>query len=83
MLDREEYVEQAYFFRVLGERLPENVPLQDLLAQVRDETLATTLTGLASVQEVYGSASSEVALSSKASSLRSFAKTVQDQTRPT
>ena len=42
MLDREEYVEQAYFFRVLGERLPENVPLQDLLAQVRDETLATT-----------------------------------------
>jgi hypothetical protein len=41
-LDREEYVEQAYLFRVLGERLPENMPLQELLEQVRDELLATT-----------------------------------------
>ena len=42
MLDREEYVEQAYLFRTLSERLPENIPLQDLLAQTRDEVLATT-----------------------------------------
>ena len=42
MLDREEYIEQAYFFRVLGDRLPKNVALQDLLGQIRDEVLATT-----------------------------------------
>jgi hypothetical protein len=42
MLDREESIEQAYFFRTLRERLPENMPLQDLLAQVGQEVLATT-----------------------------------------
>lgn len=42
MLEREEYVEQAYFFRALGERLPENMPLQDLLHQIGEEVLATT-----------------------------------------
>jgi len=42
MLDREEYIEQEYFFQVLGERLPKNVALQDLLRQIRDEILATT-----------------------------------------
>jgi hypothetical protein len=42
LLDREEYVEQAYWFRVLSERLPDNVPLQDVLAQVKSEVLATT-----------------------------------------
>lgn len=42
MLDREEYVEQAHFFRVLGERLEENVPLQELLGQVKEEILTTT-----------------------------------------
>lgn len=42
MLAREEYVEQAYFFRTLGERLAENIPLQDLLGQVKEELLATT-----------------------------------------
>lgn len=42
MLEREEYVEQAYLFRTLGERLPENYPLQELLEQVRHELLATT-----------------------------------------
>ena len=42
LLDREEYVEQAHFFRTLGERLPKNQPLQDLLGQVREEVLATT-----------------------------------------
>jgi len=47
MLDREEYIEQAYFFRTLGERLPENIPIQDLLAQIRDEVLSTTKLPLA------------------------------------
>lgn len=42
MLEREEYVEQAYFFRTLGERLPKNMPLQELLRQTREELLAST-----------------------------------------
>ncbi|MCL4207079.1 MAG: hypothetical protein KJ000_31740 [Pirellulaceae bacterium] len=47
MLEREEYVEQAYFFRVLGERLLENFPLQELMGQLRHEILATTKLPLA------------------------------------
>jgi hypothetical protein len=47
MLDRAEYVEQAYLFRVLSERLPQNMPLQELLRQTRDELLATTRLPLA------------------------------------
>jgi hypothetical protein len=47
MLEREEYVEQAYFFRVLGERQGENFPLQELMAQLRHELLATTKLPLA------------------------------------
>jgi hypothetical protein len=47
MLPREEYIEQAYFFRVLQERLPENLPMQELLAAVRDEVLSTTRLPLA------------------------------------
>jgi hypothetical protein len=47
VLDREEYVEQAYFFELLHERLPQNMPLQDLLAQVADEVLVTTKLPLA------------------------------------
>ena len=42
MLDREEYIEQAHFFRAVGERLEENTPLQDLLFQIQQELLATT-----------------------------------------
>jgi len=42
MLDREEYVEQAYFFRVLLERITENMTMQELLVAIRDEVLATT-----------------------------------------
>ena len=42
MLQREEYVEQAYFFRVLVERLGQRVPLQELLAQTKHELLAST-----------------------------------------
>jgi hypothetical protein len=41
MLEREEYVEQEYFFRILGERLLENLPMQDLFQQLRQEVLAT------------------------------------------
>lgn len=41
-LAREEYVEQEHFFRVLRERTAANVPVQEALAQVREEILATT-----------------------------------------
>lgn len=47
MLDREEYIEQAYFFKSLGERLPLNQPLQELLSSIKDEVLATTKLPLA------------------------------------
>ncbi|XZE43045.1 hypothetical protein SH467x_002589 [Pirellulaceae bacterium SH467] len=42
MLDREEFVEQAYFFGVLYERLGQDNTLQELLEQGRFEVLATT-----------------------------------------
>ncbi|SFI99686.1 hypothetical protein [Planctomicrobium piriforme] len=42
LLDREEYVEQAHFFRVLRERLADNSPVQEVLAGLREEILATT-----------------------------------------
>lgn len=42
MLEREEYIEQEYFFRTVAERLEENTPMQDLLHQLRQEVLATT-----------------------------------------
>lgn len=42
MLDREEYVEQAYFFRVFRERLGDNVPSQEILRSIGEEILATT-----------------------------------------
>ena len=42
MLDREEYIEQAHLFRTLGERLAENVPMQELLEHVKQEVLSTT-----------------------------------------
>lgn len=42
LLDREEYVEQAHFFRVLGERMQQNMSTQDLLVSIREEILATT-----------------------------------------
>ena len=46
-LGREEYVEQAHFFRALAERLEANVPAQEVLASVREEVLATTKLPLA------------------------------------
>ncbi|MFM2094617.1 MAG: hypothetical protein RIS70_1741, partial [Planctomycetota bacterium] len=42
MLDREEYVEQSYFFEAIGIRILDQVPLQDILQQVREEILSTT-----------------------------------------
>uniref|UniRef100_A0A7C2NTV5 Uncharacterized protein n=1 Tax=Schlesneria paludicola TaxID=360056 RepID=A0A7C2NTV5_9PLAN len=42
VLDREEYIEQAYFFRTFGERLDENLPSQEILDGIREEILATT-----------------------------------------
>ncbi len=42
MLPREEYVEQAYFFRILLDRIGQSIPLQDLMAQTKYELLATT-----------------------------------------
>jgi hypothetical protein len=43
MLQREEYVEQAYFFRTLRERMQQAMSTQDLLAAIRQEILATTM----------------------------------------
>jgi hypothetical protein len=42
MLDREEYVEQAYLFRSLGERMRQNMAMQDLLKWIKEEILSTT-----------------------------------------
>jgi len=42
ILDREEYIEQAYFFRVFRERMASNFPAQDILEQVHQEILSTT-----------------------------------------
>jgi hypothetical protein len=42
LLDREEYIEQAYFFRVYRERVGENVAAQDVLSGIGEEILATT-----------------------------------------
>ena len=41
MLDHEEYIEQAYLFRSLSERLPQNLPMQECLRQVKEELLAS------------------------------------------
>ncbi len=41
-LPQEEYIEQAHFFAVLGERLEENMPAQEVLGALREEVLATT-----------------------------------------
>jgi hypothetical protein len=41
-LDREEYIEQAYFFRALRERLTTNMAAQEILAYIHEEILATT-----------------------------------------
>ncbi len=42
VLEREEYIEQAYFFRVMRERLADNLAAQDLLERIHQEILSTT-----------------------------------------
>src|SRR6516225_4008532 len=42
VLDREEYIEQAYFFRTFRERLVENLPAQEVLQRIHEEILSTT-----------------------------------------
>jgi hypothetical protein len=42
VLDREEYIEQAYFFRVLRERLAEGMATQEILHRIDQEILSTT-----------------------------------------
>ncbi len=42
LLEREEYVEQSYFFRAYRERLADAIPSQEILAQIREELLNTT-----------------------------------------
>ncbi len=41
-LERPEYVEQAYLYQLLHERLAEDMPMQELLDQIRFELLTTT-----------------------------------------
>ena len=40
--DRDECIEQAYFYRNFRERLGENIPAQDILARMPEELLTTT-----------------------------------------
>lgn len=47
MLESDEYVEQAYFFRVLVERLKENVTVQEIFRVAQDEVLSTTKLAMA------------------------------------
>lgn len=47
VLDREEYIEQVYFFRAFRERLIDGQPAQEILARVGDELLSTTRLPLA------------------------------------
>src|SRR5947208_2558300 len=42
LLDREEYIEQAYFFRVFRERLALNMAAQEVLERIHEEILSTT-----------------------------------------
>ena len=42
MLPREEYIEQAYLFRGLSNRLASAEPIQEMLRHLREEVLATT-----------------------------------------
>lgn len=47
LLDREEYIEQAYFFKTFLERLDEDLPSQEILSSIKEEILATTKLPLA------------------------------------
>jgi hypothetical protein len=41
-LDREEYIEQVYFFRVFRERLASDLAAQEILERIHEEILSTT-----------------------------------------
>jgi len=41
-LDREEYIEQVYFFRVFRERLQQDLAAQEILERLHEEILSTT-----------------------------------------
>lgn len=47
LLDREEYIEQAYFFRVFRERLAHQLAAQEILERLDQEILSTTRLPLA------------------------------------
>lgn len=47
VLDREEYIEQAYFFKTFLERLDEDLPSQEILESIKEEILTTTKLPLA------------------------------------
>lgn len=47
LLEREEYIEQAYFFRALRERLDQGVSTQELIKSIAQEILSTTKLPLA------------------------------------
>jgi hypothetical protein len=47
MLDREEYIEQAYLFRSFGERIAAGIAAQEALAAIGEEVLATSKLPLA------------------------------------
>jgi hypothetical protein len=47
LLDREEYIEQAYFYRMFRERLATNMATQDILEHVHQEILSITRLPLA------------------------------------
>jgi len=47
VLDREEYIEQVYFFRTFRERLSQNLAAQEVLERLHEEILATTRLPLA------------------------------------
>jgi hypothetical protein len=47
VLEREEYIEQAYFFHSFRERLVDGLPAQEILARVGEELLSTTKLPLA------------------------------------
>jgi hypothetical protein len=42
VLDREEYIEQAYLFHTFRERLMDGLPSQEILARIGEELLSTT-----------------------------------------
>jgi hypothetical protein len=47
VLEREEYIEQSYLFRVFRERVQGNQPAQEILEQIHEEILTTTRLPLA------------------------------------